>query len=230
MTVDGGLLYIYGVVEAAPVADLGLGLDGSPLRAVSVGRVAAVVSEHERAPEAGEERFWQHEAVVERLLEEGAVLPMRFGATVAEEKQLEGLLRAREDEFVGLLAVVRGAVELSVRAELRVPDASREPVGDAAAEKSGAEYMRDRGRALRSVERTKERLHEPLKELARRSLVLEGRTAHGFEGSFRAAYLVDVERVDAFARCVDGLAEELGGEVSCTGPWPPYSFVNGAKR
>jgi gas vesicle protein GvpL/GvpF len=226
---DGGLLYIYGVVDDVS-GDLGLGLDGSPLRVVSAGRVAAVVSEHEAAPETGEERFWQHEAVVERLLEEGAVLPMRFGITVAGDKALKKLLRAREQEFVGLLEVVRGAVELSVRAELPAPDPAPQGGGGAAAERSGTEYMRERGRAVRSVERTKEQLHEPLKGLSRRSLVLEARTAHGFEGAFRGAYLVDVERVDAFARCVEGLAEKLGGEVSCTGPWPPYSFVDGGER
>jgi hypothetical protein len=228
--VNGGLLYIYGVVEAAPAADLGLGIDGSPLRAVSVGRVAAVVSEHEGAPEKGEDRFWQHEAVVERLLEEGAVLPMRFGATVAGEKELEALLRPREEEFVRLVTEVRGAVELSVRAELPASDSGHDPGRDAATAQSGVEYMRDRGRALRSLERAKERLHEPLKDLARRSLVLEARGAHGSERAFRASYLVDVERVDAFATCVDGLAEELGSEVSCTGPWPPYSFVGGGAR
>jgi hypothetical protein len=225
-----GLLYIYGVVEEAP-GDLGLGLDGSPLRAVLVGRIVAVVSEHERAPEAEEERLWQHEAVLERLLEEGAVLPMRFGAIAAGEGELGSLLRAREEEFVALLAMVRGAVELSVRAELS-PSRSPRDGGetDATVVRSGTEYMRDRGRVLREVEETKERLHQPLKDLARRSLVLESRTAHGFEGAFRAAYLVDVERVEAFARRVEGLAERFGGEVSCTGPWPPYSFVGRAER
>jgi hypothetical protein len=227
--VSEGLLYIYAVVDEAP-ADLGLGLEGSPLRAVPCGRVAAVVSEHEQPPEPEEERLWQHEAVVERLLEEGTVLPMRFGATVPGTKRLEALLSAREEEFVGLLAMVRGAVELSVRAELPRSEADQEALGEPVARRSGTEYMRDRGRALRSAERAKERLHEPLKDLARRSLVLEARGARGWEGVFRAAYLVDVERVDAFARCVESLAEQLGGEVSCTGPWPPYSFVAGGER
>jgi hypothetical protein len=155
---------------------------------------------------------------------------MRFGATVPGTKRLEALLSAREEEFVGLLAMVRGAVELSVRAELPRSEADQEALGEPVARRSGTEYMRDRGRALRSAERAKERLHEPLKDLARRSLVLEARGARGWEGVFRAAYLVDVERVDAFARCVESLAEQLGGEVSCTGPWPPYSFVAGAER
>jgi hypothetical protein len=227
--VSDGLLYIYAVVDAAP-ADLGLGLGGAPLRAVSTGPVAAVVSDHARAPEAGEEQLWQHESVVERLMEDAVVLPLRFGTTVTAEEDLVASLRSREQEFVDLLGGVRGAVELSVRAELPHPSAPT-PVasGDGALSPSGTEYMRERGRALRSRERATEELHEPLRALARRSLLLEPRGARGWEG-FRGAYLVDVERVDAFAELVRRLGEELGAEASCTGPWPPYSFVSGAGR
>lgn len=230
MTGSGdNLLYVYAVVAAAP-EELGLGLDEAPLRAVTCGRVAAVVSEHERAPDPEEKVLWRHEEVLERLLVNDAVLPMRFGATVADAKELKAFLRSREEEFVESLAIVRGAVEIGVRADLPVPDPGREPAGDGAIETSGTEYMRARGRALRSVEQAKERLHGPLKELSRRSLVLEARGARGWDGAFRGAYLVDGERVEAFASRVDGLGKELGAEVSCTGPWPPYSFVAGAGR
>jgi len=223
------LLYVYAVVDEAP-ADLGRGVGGSPLRAVASGTVAAVVSEHERVPEAGEEALWQHEAVVERLMDDVVVLPMRFGMTVPGQGRLETLLRTREEEFAGLLAAVRGAVELSVRAELSVPGSGREPRSEGAPPSSGAEYMRDRGRALRAAEQAKERLHRPLTELSRRSVIFEARGGPGRDAAFRGAYLVDAGRVEAFAGCVDGLATELGGEVSCTGPWPPYSFVAGAGR
>ena len=225
----GRLIYVYGIVDEAP-ADLGLGLEGAPLEAVAGPRAVAIVSAHERAPEADEEALWQHEAVVERLMEDVVVLPMRFGATAAGTRQMEALLRSREEEFVGLLEVVRGAVELSVRAELPVTDASPASARGADAEPSGTEYMRDRGQALHAAERAKERLHGPLKDLARRSLVLEAVGARGRSGAFRGAYLVDVGRVDAFAARVDGLAQELEGDVSCTGPWPPYSFVAAAER
>jgi hypothetical protein len=36
---------------------------------------------------------------------------------------------------------------------------------------------------------------------------------------------VDRDRVDAFRERVDELAEELeDATITCTGPWPPYSF------
>ncbi|MBS1861186.1 MAG: GvpL/GvpF family gas vesicle protein [Actinobacteria bacterium] len=196
-------------------ADLGLGLEGAPLRAIEADPLAAVFSAHETAPGADEDKLWQHEAVVERLMEEVAVLPFRFGTTVADQGELETLLRGREEQLGKLLDEVRGAVELSVRGELPVPESR--PVGN------GTEYMRERGRSLRSQELIREQLHRPLDDLSRRS-VLAGPGA-GFKG----AYLVDGDRVDAFAERVRVLSRDLDLVVSCTGPWPPYNFVSGSE-
>lgn len=217
------LLYIYGIVDAVP-AELGRGLEGAPLRSIAGGTVAAIVGEHEVAPEADEEGFWQHEEVVERLMEDTVVLPMRFGTTLRDEAAVEALLRSRGEEFVALLGEVRGAVELSVRAELpavAAPTAARGGADDTAPD--GAEYMRERGRLLRYRDRASEVLHESLTALSRHSLLLAGGAGAGFKG----AYLVDAESVDTFAELVGSLGEEMGVEISCTGPWPPYSFVGG---
>jgi hypothetical protein len=213
------LLYIYGVVDAAP-AEPGLGLDDAPLGAVASGSLVAVVSEHARPPEADEDGFWRHEAVVERLMKSGAVLPLRFGTTVADEAAVRDFLRAREGEFTRQLDAVRGAVELAVRAEL--PSAAPVPV-PSGTPSSGTEYMRERGRLLRVRDRAREVLHESLTALSRRSVLLAG----GGDAAFKGAYLVDGERVPSFAELVDRLGRELEVEVSCTGPWPPYSFVGG---
>ena len=46
--------------------------------------------------------------------------------------------------------------------------------------------------------------------------------------AFKAAYLVDRDRIEPFRRRVDELAEDVeGASVVCTGPWPPYSFTSG---
>jgi hypothetical protein len=215
-------LYIYGVVDRVP-AELGLGLDGAPLRAVSAGPLAAVVAEHAEVPEMDDEAFWQHEAVVERLMEDAVVLPMRFGMTLADDAAVEALLRSREAELVALFDEVRGAVELSVRAEL--PDVAPTPsrAETAEAPPNGTEYMRERRRLMRDRDRASGAIHESLRALSRRSLLSDGGAGAGFKG----AYLVDAGSVDAFAERVGSLGRELDVQVSCTGPWPPYSFVAG---
>lgn len=60
--------------------------------------------------------------------------------------------------------------------------------------------------------------HASLEDLARASVP----TGNG------TAYLVDADAVTAFADRVRALqAEHPGADLSCTGPWPPYSFVGG---
>jgi hypothetical protein len=214
-------LYVYAIVDAVPDS-LGLGLDGAPLRALESGRVAAVVGEHGCPAEPDEDKLWTHEAMVERLMEAAAVLPLRFGTTVTGEAELRAWLEAHEGELTTQLEAVRGAVEVSVRAELPAVKGNPDPTPGAREAASGTEYMRRRGQSIRADARARERLHEPLDALARRA-VLFGPGVRAEQ--FRAAYLVDDERVEAFAAEVDRLAHELELEVSCTGPWPPYSFV-----
>lgn len=217
------MLHVYAITEAPPES-LWIGLHGAPLQAVAAAGLCAVASAHERAPEAGVEELWRHEEVVERLLAERATLPMRFGAEVAGEAELEALLRSRSAEFERLLDEVRGAVELSVRVDPAPPaETVRAPAGgDPEPAPSGTEYMRERGLALASREDAESRYHQPLQALARRSRLTAGRPGGA---GFKAAYLVDADRVDEFAALVTRLGDEGEARVSCTGPWPPYGFV-----
>jgi hypothetical protein len=185
------VLIVYAVVGKVP-ASLGLGVDGVHLRTVTGERLAAVVGEHRRMPELGDDQFWTHEALIARLAKETTVLPLRFGTTVGGEQELSRWLRSHEDRLLELLDAVRGAVELSVRAEVPPSTGSAET------------------------------FHQSLAALARRSILFG---AGPGSDRLRAAYLVDGAGIEGFVREVDRMVEELGIEVSCTGPWPPYSFV-----
>jgi hypothetical protein len=68
-----------------------------------------------------------------------------------------------------------------------------------------------------------ELVHLPLAAMARHSVAPAlTRDPH----QFKAAYLVDTGRVEDFGSRVGKLNADLEGtRVSCTGPWPPYSFV-----
>ena len=65
--------------------------------------------------------------MVEALLDQGPVLPMRFGCTLAGRDELISLLRSRQPEFTDNLDRVRDAVEV---AEPRRPTAIGERFGD----------------------------------------------------------------------------------------------------
>jgi Gas vesicle synthesis protein GvpL/GvpF len=182
-----------------------------PLRAVRCDGLTALCApaeEREMTPEV----LWRHEEVMEALMEERDLLPVRFGTLVKDERAAVRTLDERRDELAASLDRVRGAVELAVRALPREPADSMEPPPP----ETGRDYML----AKASRKEAARLLHEPLAFLARESVVQPSLEL------LRAAYLVDREAVESFVGMVRRLQETHEGlHVLCTGPWPPYSFA-----
>ena len=184
-----------------------------PLHAVRSGGLSVLCApalEHDVTPEA----LWRHEELLEELMAERAILPVRYGTLVADDAAAERAVAERHEEFAAGLERVRGAVELA----LRVESTELESAGEAA---SGREYLRAKGARME----TARRLHERLAELARESEMQPGREL------LRAAYLVDRGAVAEFVARV-GLLQREHPELGllCTGPWPPFSFAEGARE
>jgi hypothetical protein len=225
--VSGSVLYVYAVTGSFS-GSLAAGLHGAPLRAIAGGPLEAIYSEHAVAPEPDEKLLWAHEQVVEDLMESSTILPMRFGSTVESREGLAGLLNERQEEFMASLERVRGAVELSVRAQLPVAADPDERARPAWRSQPGTAYLLERARRQRRSEDAAGRIHRPLAALARTSAP---KASIGGPGPFKVAYLVDEESVEAFGERVGELNSTLADtKVSCTGPWPPYSFVSEAPR
>ena len=193
-----------------------------PLRAVRSGTLSVLCApavEHEVTAES----LWRREALIEGLMEERDLLPVRFGTLVADDRAAASAVAERREELLAGLERVRGAVELGLRVEPREPppQGDRAPHGDGMPQRGGArpsgrEYLRAKLDRL-EVART---LHEPLALIARAAVLQPGRPL------LRAAYLVDRGAVEAFVAAVRRLQQahpELA--LLCTGPWPPYSFA-----
>jgi hypothetical protein len=226
--VSGGVLYVYALTGSFSGSLAAAGLQGAPLRAIANGPLEAIYSEHAIAPEPDEKLLWAHEQVVEDLMESSNILPMRFGSTVESQEALASLLNERREEFTASLERVRGAVELSVRAQLPVAADPDKRASPAWRSQPGTAYLLERARRQRRSEDAAGRIHRPLAALARTSAPKAG---VGGRGAFKAAYLVDAESVEAFGERVGELNSTLADtRVSCTGPWPPYSFVSEAPR
>jgi Gas vesicle synthesis protein GvpL/GvpF len=218
------VLYVYAITDVSYPPPR-RGLRGAELRSVGDDGLFAIVSEHPGGGiEANEENLWAHEDVVEGLLGDAAVLPLRLASLVANEDDVRAMLRERRSEFRSALEHVRGAVELGVRVEL--PEAEHATAAVGASEGGGVgpgtAYMLKRLDRERRAADTAARIHRPLAGLARDSV----RANRSLRRSILAAsYLVDIDRIDAFRDRVDELSAELdGGTIVCTGPWPPYSF------
>lgn len=194
-------LYLYAICGRDGAVDVEVrGIGGSRVRLLPLGGLAAACSPVEAVPEPSERALWEHEAVVERLMESVPVLPVRFG-TVVREDELPSLAR-RADEFTRALARVRGKVEYAVRVTWPDTPAPHDSLAAVAA------------------------LHRPLARLAADNTVNVHRRPTPM---LEAAYLVDREHADAFEAEVDRLTRDANHLAAvCTGPWPPYTFVSEA--
>lgn len=229
------MLYLYAIIDrpGEPPA-LGAGLGGQPLRCRGWGRVGAVVSEFAGpAPRAEADLLWRHEEVVEGLLRERAVLPVRFGTLLADEAALEELLRERHDRFVAGLARVAGRVELGLRVLWEPPaaPAAERPAGP----ESGRDYLLRRAAAERAAQARRQEAEAQAGELhaglARLAAASAQRVLPSERMLLSAAYLVDRAALGDFRAAVGELGDarpEL--RLLCTGPWPAYNFVDAEER
>ncbi len=212
-------LLLHGITYAEDAdSDLGAGFEGRPLRSLRHDSLAAIVAEHpSAAPDPRIESLRAYGRIIERLAETRALLPARFASLLPDDASGVALLRDRQPELLAALGRVRGAVELGVRATWRngVPA----PVPDP---ESGGEYV-----AVKLAQRRHARdvagALDPLARIARGSRQAVSTSA---ELSVVCAYLVDRDRVAEFVARVtqlDGGIDEV--ELTCTGPWPAYSFT-----
>jgi hypothetical protein len=210
------VIWVYAICERP---DLPLprvrGLAHAPLETIAEGPLVAVLSRHARAPdEPALDALRTQERVVESLMGERAVLPMRFGTRPPSADSVREALTERRDVLLEALERVRGRVELAVR--VTQPAAAVAPPPAAS---SGSEYVRARLAGARTLAA----LHEPLAAIA----VAARCWPEGAPGEpRRGSYLVDEPAVADFRDAVGRLQREHpDAALLCTGPWPAYSFV-----
>jgi hypothetical protein len=204
------------------------GLAHAPLEAIVEGALVAVVSRPTHAPgEPALDALWAHERVVERLMADRAVLPLRFGTKLADRQAMIAALAARRDEFAAALGRVRNRVELGVRAmgvggNDHVSTVAA-PLAPPPAAPTGREYLIGKLARGHRYEQEAAALHEPLAALAAES---RRSRLQSEDELLRAAYLVGRADVARFRARVERLqAAHRDVAILCTGPWPPYSFV-----
>lgn len=111
--------YVYGLVSAEtplPEGLTGLGPSGQVWK-ITCGDVAAVVSDVPDDRRLGRRRhLMAHEAVVDAVAAESAVLPMRFGAVITEEGVTSELLAPNQEYFAGVLEELEGHTQYILKA------------------------------------------------------------------------------------------------------------------
>src|SRR4051812_28698164 len=237
-------VYVYGVVAAdtPPPAGAGLGPLAAPLRTVPSGDLAVLVSDVPAGPlEAGREDLKRHGEVLREAMDQGTVLPMRFGMVMPEEAAVEELLERHRPRLTGLLEHLNGRVELTLRATYEEAPLLREVIGRRSEAARLAERVRGTDEAATYHERIRlgELIVEEIERMREQDTAsmlerLEGLAEDVRVGSpphertaYAVSFLVDsgaVERFDEAAKAV-AAGEEGRLRFSYVGPLPPHSFV-----
>jgi hypothetical protein len=227
------MIYLYAITHDLELDELsGLsGLGTAPLDAAAVEGLTAVFNEvSSDVVRLDETTMWRHERVIEALMERHPVLPVRFGTTFSDPEALSVALADRRSALGASLEKVAGKVELGVRA-IREGSPEDDPGTIETTPTTGRDYILNRVREHRLREagaaearRTLQPLHH---ELERLSSDVRARWSVSPDTLLAAAYLVDEDRVEDFRMAVDRAGKERRDvRIFCTGPWPPYNFVD----
>ena len=253
MDAEGTVLHAYGVVRAGDAAVLPeRGIGTAPVAHVAVDDLAAVVSDlpgaeygeavwraHAEDPEWLGVVAAEHNAVLETLVDQTDVLPLRLPGLYRHRDALVAELRANAGQLTATFDAVRGHVEWGVKVFLvEEPDEPALPKPS-----SGRDYLTRKASASSRKEAARDRraqllldAHEALTRAAADAVVnapqdpaLSGRREPML---LNAAYLVPRTERDAFLDEADRLGEALAPEgmrLEVTGPWPPYNFAGRAE-
>jgi hypothetical protein len=211
------VIYLYAIAGPLEHPLVGTGLDGTSLQSKTIGGLTAVYSSHDHPAVGSGPAEWElHEQVVEVLMDEAAVLPARFGTTFGELHSLEAAVSREVRSLKRRLRGVEGCVELAVRVVA-------ESAGRNEPARGGRAYLLDKLSTKHRRQAVLDGTLASLRRLCTSSRLMPGSLSRGV---MSISYLVPKSAVGLFSEQVKRLQSENPGlALSCTGPWPPYSFA-----
>jgi hypothetical protein len=219
-------LYVYCIIgtgEGRNFGPIGIGDRDGPVITIAYRDLSAVVSSVPMTKYVvSKETMVAHEKVIEAVMKDYTVLPVRFYTVAPNAEEIRGLLRRRYSEFKKLLRELDNKVELGLKALWKDMNVIFRGIVEGN-EEIKAEMVKPALEKEKAEER--EALLQPLRPLSS-DLCLN--KTYGDDMIMNAAFLVDRAREKEFDIRVGQLAAGHGGriEFKYVGPAPPYSFVN----
>jgi len=235
--------YVYGIVRASAGVVHAPGVGQRPLGVVRHRKIGALTSDAAFDQlEVGRDEIMAHAQALERALEHGPVLPMRFGVVMdSEDAVRDRLLAPHRAQLEAQLDEMEDKVEVNVKGIYDEPTILREVVAEDAEIAELKELIASRTEAASYPERI--RLGELVghaldakrevdsdaivKRLAERAVAVDVGALLHERMAVNCSFLVERGQLDAFDRALDALAERQGGRIKFkyAGPLPPHSFV-----
>ncbi len=241
--------HLYAIIQCgdALIFDKNNGLD-VPLRNIPYQEIGAVVGDFIPGQSAvTPENVLHHERIIEQLMHHFTLLPVRFGTILTDDREAAALLGAHYAAFQRNLRRVANRVELGLKIlwsgkEIRrqIEDSSSQVArlrAEADWARPGKRYLLKRLQAQAVIEEMRQRAID-LSETIHRTLLV-----HAAEGTcdplvsldlmMSGHYLVERARVEPFRQAVAKLESEqrdpketFSLRFLCSGPWPPYNFID----
>jgi len=230
-------LYLYALVDHAGGLTGQTGIEGSPVFAVTHGRVSALLGPLKSTRLRPERRnVMAHQKVLASVNDGRAILPMRFGLVVSSEDEVASLLEQHQDNLVEQLQRVRGRIELGLRIcwkedqvfanLMSIYPALEEARRSAPKTREG---LIDIGQRVATALTTQRNSIEAQTHAALTDCV--GEFAFNAPKSdaqlLNAACLVDRANVPQFESAVNALGATLDDRytIDFNGPWAPHNFI-----
>jgi hypothetical protein len=237
-------VYVYGLIRVGTQIpdDLpGLGPSGQ-VSVIEHGDIAAIVSDIPLDRPLGTRNdLLAHEAVVDTVAANEAVVPMRFPAVTAEEAVVEELLAPNEEHFLAVLDDLEGRVQYTLKGryvedavlgEVLQRNTEIRALQDKISELPEDASYYDRVRLGELVVKVLEQQREEdgaqiLDRLEPFAVSVVANEPGQPEDVVNAAFLVQRDRLREFDDAVENLGQDLDGRIRLRllGPLAPYDFV-----
>lgn len=239
---QGPARYVYAITAS----DHPLRLDGlrtvggvtGCLGTVVHGGLAAVVSPAPPQLRPKRRDLVAHQELQERLMSDGAVLPMRFGMLAPDDTAVRAVLEEKGEEYTRRLAELHGTTEFNLKAARAQDDLLREVLD----ESDEARRLNERTREGNGTYEERVALGELVaRQVDARQRLLADQVVEQLSGLARAqveaapakddflnvSFLVDRARAHEFTEAGQRLARDYGEayDFRLRGPLPPYSFA-----
>lgn len=236
--------YVYGVIQTAREKEFGLlGIaGGDKVYTIPYRELGAVVSDSlppaftSITKEEVVSYLFAHQSVIERVMKEHTIIPLKFGTTAAGAEEVEKILEKGYLKFKDALETMEDKVELDVVATWNkdsvFQDVSQEEEIIKFRQGLGPQpSTQDKVKLGRMVEAS---LNKKREKLAPQIIAALSECAQDFclhdtlDASMIAntAFLASKEKLDAFDQKLDELDGKYEGKLNFrrVGPLPPYSF------
>lgn len=235
--------YVYCIIEALEDRSFGpIGIGGRGNEVITIGYkdIAVVVSNSPTTKyTVSSDNVLAHQRVIEEVMKEYTVLPVRFCTIAGSVDEIKNLLHRRYREFQGLLKEMRHKVELGVKAVwndmgriFKEITEENKDIKETVEKNKGEQNIQARmeiGRQVsETLKRKKEMESEAIVSLLKRSAI-DYRLNKTFDDRMflNAAFLVDRGRQMEFDNIMDNLSDNYREKVKFkyVGPIPPFNFV-----